>query len=66
MHKLISPFLNSNVEIETDKFTVKGRLLGFKIGERKNHIPNILIVQTDTGKIIVRAWSLIRRGSYDS
>ena len=60
MNKLLKRFLNEHVTIVTLEGEVSGELISFQPSKKRNHIPMLLILQTNKGKVIVRAWSQIK------
>ena len=61
MNKLLGRFLNEYVRVETSQGNeISGTLISFQSSNPRNHIPALLILQTRKGKVIVRAWSLIK------
>ncbi|MEM2995450.1 MAG: hypothetical protein QXI91_05505 [Candidatus Bathyarchaeia archaeon] len=57
---LLSSFLNRSVIVEAGEFKVKGKLVYFKEGYREGHLPTVLTLQNECGKIILRTWSVIK------
>ena len=60
MNKLPKQLLNKHVTIVTTIGEISGKLLSFQPSKKRNHIPMLLILQTNKGKVIVRAWSHIK------
>lgn len=53
---LLQFFLNREVVVRCPGFTVRGRLIHYRLSDKKNHRPGVLILRNLKGYVIVRSW----------
>jgi hypothetical protein len=63
MYSLFSSLLNRVVMVQADKLKMLGRLRGFSESRSgPDHRPEILVLETADGLVIIREWTVIAFG----
>lgn len=57
---IIGFFLGKTVAVHVEgKCVVHGKLVRYRLGYKRDHLPTVLILQNECGLVVLRAWSLI-------
>lgn len=60
MSNILNHFLNKNVVVSIYEYIIHGKLLCFQKIEEERHVPNVLIIENEAGRHIVRGqWDVL-------
>ena len=57
---LVNLFLGKFVTVDAEGYTVRGKLKRIEQSFKLNHLPQLLVLESEYGFILLRAWSVIK------